>query len=598
MMRRFVDRQLVPPAAPANREEWLRDREHLRHEILTAVGIDDLVPPRWPLGLQFKGTIQRQGYRIERLTFESYPGMAVTALLYLPEGTSGRVPGIVSIAGHVYGLGKAADFLQQRNVNLVRRGCVVLAYDYIDTGERNTGEDARHGKPYGGGNDHSIFSFCFSRRNPTGLEVLDAIRAIDVLESRPEVDRTRLGFTGESGGGNSTYWVGAVDPRVKLAVPVSSVTSFDYWIDRDRNWDWHQRPFGVRRHADIGTLLALHAPQPLLVISSRRGTDDHEFPLDQANKSVAWAGHVYRLLGAGGAIAHVESTTAHGYQQDKRERLYEAVERWLSPPRPLGPKEMPVRIESYEELRCGLPEKNLTLADIYAQWLKPLPRTGTSVSAGELAELRQFLRSRMGFPDPLPGVRATKAHDDQGEGWRARVWIIESEPGIRLPAIFIRGPHEGKTNTVVLVPGRDEAIAARALDAGHAVCVFDPRGTGEIAEGGGRTHNWAWFFGRPAVGQQAMDIVQVTRLIRAEIPNARVVVEPPARFAWVTLLAAAAEPGILISGRLSLPVSSLHEVVRSGRDAVLSEVPGLLERLDLPQLRLLSVGEISNEMRH
>jgi hypothetical protein len=475
---------------------------------------------------------------------------------------------------------------------------VALAYDYIDTGERNTGEDPLHGKPYGGGNDHSIFSFCLSGRNPTGLEVLDAIRAIDVLESRPEVDPTRLGFTGESGGGNSTYWAAAVDPRIKLAVPVSSVTTFDYWIDRDRNWDWHQRPFGVRKHADIGTLLALHAPHPMLVISSRRGTDDHEFPLDQANKSVAWAEHVYRLLGAGGAIAHVESATAHGYQQDKRERLYEAVDRWLNAPRPLGTKEVPAGVESYEELRCGLPKKNLTLADIYAQWLSPLPRTGTTVCAGESAELRRFLRSRMGFLDPLPGLRVTKANEDQSEGWRARTWVIESEPGIRIPGILIIGPQGRKTNTVVLIPGRDESIAARALDAGHAVFAFDPRGSGEIPDGGSRTRNCAWFFGRPLVGQQAMDIVQAARLVRAEFPDARVVVEPPARFAWATLLAGAAEPPLVISDKLTLPVSSLHEVVRRGPDAALPEVPGLLDRLDVPQLRLLSIGEIRHGVKH
>jgi len=423
-----------------------------------------------------------------------------------------------------------------------------------------------------------------------------------VLEGRPEVDRSRLGFTGESGGGNTTYWIAAVDPRVKLAAPVSSVTTFDYWIDRDRNWDWHQRPFGVRRHADVGTLLALHAPRPLLVVSSRRGTDDHEFPLDQANKSVAWAEHVYRLLGAGEAIMHVESTTPHGYQQDKREKLYEAVERWLEPPKPAGPNELPAEIEPFERLRCGLPGNNLTLTDIYAQWLKPLPRTGANPSAAELGELRRFLKSRLGFSAPLPDVRRTKVDEVQAECWRARMWIVESEPGIRLPGILILGPHaapepprspkgqsdgDGENESVVLIAGRDEAIVARALDAGRSAFVFDPRGTGEIPDGGGRTRNHAWFFGRPLVGQQAFDIVQVARFIRTEIPNASVVVESPGGLAWAALLAAAAEPDILRPGGLSPPVSSLHEIIRRDGMASRSEVPGLLERIDVSQLRLL-----------
>ena len=145
-------------------------------------------------------------------------------------------------------------------MNLALRGCVVLSYDYLNCGERNTGPDARGGHPLGGGNDHGLTSFSFSRRTPTGLEVLDGVRAIDLLTSRPEVDPERIGFTGKSGGSNSTYWVSAVDPRVKLTVPVSSVTTMDYWIRLDRNWDWHQRPPGIRALGDIGLLLALHAP--------------------------------------------------------------------------------------------------------------------------------------------------------------------------------------------------------------------------------------------------------------------------------------------------------------------------------------------------
>src|SRR6185295_4512539 len=170
----------------------------------------------------------------------------------------------------------------RRNVNLVKRGCVVLSYDYFGYGDRKTGNDPNRPE---GPNAHGIRSFSYSRRSATALEVLDAIRALDALIARPDVDPERICFTGESGGGNSTYWIAAVEPRVKLVVPVSSVTTFDYWIRGDINWDWHQRPPGIRRIADIGTLLALHAPNPLVVVSSRRGTDDLEFPLDEAEKS-------------------------------------------------------------------------------------------------------------------------------------------------------------------------------------------------------------------------------------------------------------------------------------------------------------------------
>jgi hypothetical protein len=584
-MTRFVDRQLGPLPTPKSPEAWRARRDELRREIRTVLGIDDLVPARWDLNVQAKGVILREGYRIEKLTFESYPGMAVPALLYIPEGLRGRAPGIVSIGGHAYATGKATEALQQRNVNLALRGCVVLAYDYIDTGERNTGPDPFNGKPYGGGNHHGIRSFSFSRRTATGLEVLDGIRALDLLVSRPEVDPQRLGFTGESGASNSTYWVAGVDPRVKLAVAVSSVTTFDYWIRNDRNWDYHQRPPGIRRLADIGTLLALHAPSPLLVISSLRGTDDEEFPLEEAEKSVAWAKDVYRLLSAANAIDIIESTTGHGYQQDKRQHLYTWVERWLDPSMQKGPAELPVKTETFEELRCGLLANNKTFHDVFAEWLKPLPRTPAQLEPSEEPALRGFLRERLGLPEPLPPVKAEKIGRGEKDGWSAEFWLFEPEPGLRLPGVLL-GPANADA-VIVLVPGRDKDAVAHAQSAGHRVFAFDPRGSGEMKNGGGRTGNWAWFAGRPWPGMWAWDILQAARLCHERFAGSIITVEATNQFGWPTLLAGAAVPGLIQSGVLTVPVASLHEQVQAQGDYALADVPGLLERLDVPQLRQL-----------
>jgi len=575
MMGAFLERQLKPLPVPETREAWLARRDALRREVLAVLGIDDLMPPKWDLALKSKGTLKRQGYRIEKITFESYPGMAIPAVVYVPEGTSGRVPGIVSISGHTPA-SKAADYVQQRNVNLALRGCVVLAYDYYGYGERKTGDDPNH--PIGA-NTHGIRSFSFTRRTATAIEVLDAVRAIDALSARPEVDPERIGFTGESGGSNSTYWAAAVDPRVCLVVPVSSVTTFDYWIRTDCNWDWHQRPPGIRRIADIGTLLALHAPRPLMIISSRRGTDDQEFPLTEAEKSYQWARHVYRLLAAEDAAGHYESTTAHGYQQDKREQLYRAVERWLRPPFPKGEKELPAKVESAADLRCGLPEKNLTLRDVYAEWLKPLPRLS---QPADPAALRAVLRERLGWPQPLPDVKAEKVGAEEKGPWEAEFWVVEPEPGIRLPAVRI-GRH-GAAGPIALVPGRDSRAVARALEAGRQVLALDLRGTGEIAPAAGNVRNWAWFAGRPWPGLWALDLVQAARFCRERLSAPTVVVEAENDYGWPALLAAAAAADLIPSGSVFIPRATLRDELRTGGDHALADVPGLLERLDVLQL--------------
>jgi dienelactone hydrolase len=578
MMRAFVEKQTEPLPLPRTREEWLARREALRREILTIVGIDDLVPPNWDMAISRQGTIRHDGYRIEKLTFESYPGMAIPAVLYLPEGVSGRVPGVVSISGHTL-TSKAADYVQQRNVNLALRGCVVLSYDYYGYGDRKTGDHPHHPT---GANGHDLRAFSFSRRSATAIEALDAIRALDVLTARPEVDPQRIGFTGESGGSNTTYWVSALDPRVKLAVPVCSVTTYDYWIRTDVNWDWHQRPPGIRRIADIGTLLALHAPNPLVIISSKRGTDDQEFPLDEAEKSYQWAKAVYRLYGAENAAAHHESTTAHGYQEDKRKVLYRAVERWLRPPRPQGDKELPAKIEGVEDLRCALPERNHTFRSVFVEWVKPLPRTNTK---GDPAALRAFLRERLGWPRSLPNVKAEKIGREEKGPWSAEFWILEAEPGIRLPAIRI-----GKTSaagSITLVPGRDRMGIARALQAGRSVVALDLCGTGETAGAEGNVQNWAWFAGRPMPGLWAFDLVQAAHFCREKLAAPFVLVDAENAYGWSALLAGAAAPDVIASGSVHIPWASLLDEIRARGDAAMADVPGLLERLDVPQLRAL-----------
>jgi hypothetical protein len=143
-VRRWVDAQLVPlPLAEGLAvRDWEARRTTTREALLDTLGLRGAWPPSWPLRVRVKEVLRRDGYTIEKLTYESWPGMAVPALLYVPERIPPeKAPGVVSISGHHYRAGKAADFVQARNVNLVRRGCVVLSYDYMNCFERHTGGD-------------------------------------------------------------------------------------------------------------------------------------------------------------------------------------------------------------------------------------------------------------------------------------------------------------------------------------------------------------------------------------------------------------------------------------------------------------------------
>jgi hypothetical protein len=128
------------------------------------------------------------------------------------------------------------------------------------------------------------------------------------------------------------------------------------------------------------------------------------------------------------------------------------------------------------------------------------------------------------------------------------------------------------------------------LQAGHRALAFDPRGTGEMAGGRRRLDNWGWFFGRPLPGLWALDILQAAHFTREQFPGTTLALDAPGRFGWAALLAGAAQPDWLQAGTVSVPVHSLHELIRRHGDAALADVPGLFERLDVPQLRALWPG--------
>jgi hypothetical protein len=326
-----------------------------------------------------------------------------------------------------------------------------------------------------------------------------------------------------------------------------------------------------------------------LVISSRRGTDDEEFPLHEAEKSFQWAKRVYGQLSADDAATHYESTSAHGYQEDKRSQLYAAVERWLHPPFAKGDAELPATIEKVEDLRCVLPPGNLTVRAIYDAWLKPLPRVD---QRADPAELRAFLRGRLGWPEALPDVKVERiGHEDKGD-WSADFWIFEPEPGIRLPAVQIGA--KGATGAITIIPGRDRQAVERVLKAGRQVLAFDLRNTGEISEGPKNLRNWAWFVGRPEPGQQALDLAQATRFCRTTLGASSVLLDAGNQHGWPALLAGAAMPELFDSGSVQILFASLRDQVESRGDTALADVPGLFERLDVPQLRALwPRGEVS-----
>ena len=202
--------------------EWTNRAATLRRQILVSAGLWPL-EKRQPVRANISGRIDRGAYTIEKVYFESLPGFYVTGNLYRPKNPQGKVPAILSPHGHwSYGRFENTPVasIPARAAGLARMGMVVFTYDMVGYGD-NTRVSHRFAEGHREGFDaNTLWSV-----NLLGLQLWNSIRALDFVQSLPEVDSERIGCTGESGGGTQTFLLAAVDERVKVAAPVNMILS-------------------------------------------------------------------------------------------------------------------------------------------------------------------------------------------------------------------------------------------------------------------------------------------------------------------------------------------------------------------------------------
>src|SRR5688572_13412772 len=307
-------------------------------------------PERNDLAPRVTGRLERERYVIEKLIFETQPGLLVTANLYVPR-VSGRRPAVLVPCGHSEN-GKAAETYQRVCIGLASKGYVVLIYDPIGQGERQLYWNAATRASDMGGNtaQHSYAGnqWLLLGANIAQAMVWDSIRAVDYLVSRPEVDSERIGMAGNSGGGTNTAYTVPLDERIKVAATCCYITTLAW---RRRSWttgDGEQNLLGqLPEGLDHADFLRLMAPRPVLVGSAALDF----FPLEGARQSVEIAGELYRALDVPERIEHVVADAPHGYSPTLRRATLAWMHRWLGVPE-ADDSEPDVPIESDFDLQC------------------------------------------------------------------------------------------------------------------------------------------------------------------------------------------------------------------------------------------------------
>ncbi len=311
-------------AAIKTPEDIARRQKELRAFFLRSLG--DL-PERTPLNPpHVVGTLQRDGYRIEKVIFESRPAHHVTANLYVPEGKA-PFPGILLPCGHSDN-GKAYEDYQRACILLAKNGMAVLCYDPIGQGERYQRLDAQ-GKPViRGTTEHTMAGIgaLLVGRQLASYRIWDGLRALDYLASRPEVDPTRLGCTGNSGGGTMTAYLMALDDRIAVAAPSCFITSLERLFATIGPQDAEQNITGqVAAGMDHADYVTLHAPKPTLLTVGTRDFFDIRGSWDTFREVKL----IFGRLGYGERVDLFESDEEHGFTRPRRIATARWMMRWL-----------------------------------------------------------------------------------------------------------------------------------------------------------------------------------------------------------------------------------------------------------------------------
>lgn len=299
-------------------KQWEARKPELRRRLLYMLGLDPF-PGRTPLEVKITGTIEKPDMRIEKVVFQSRPRLYVTGTLYIPKKGEKPFPTVLYLSGHApgpYG-GKAA--YQHHAIWFAQHGYVCLILDTLEFGEV---PGIHHGLY-----DLNMWQWLSLGYTPAGVEVWNAMRGLDYLETRPEVDVKRIALTGESGGGAITWYTAAVDERIAVAVPALGTWTVGTQVALhgvEENCDCIYYPNIFQE--DFSIVGALIAPRPLKIISAQR---DPMFPPAGYNAIYEKLKTVYALYGAGKKLAAFDQDTGHQDNVPLRAQTAIYIQQWL-----------------------------------------------------------------------------------------------------------------------------------------------------------------------------------------------------------------------------------------------------------------------------
>lgn len=541
---RHGEMHLLTPAY-SSRQQWEARARWLREHILTSAGLLPL-PPRTPLRARLFGRIERDGYSVEKVHFESFPGFLVTGNLYRPLGRKPPFPAVLCPHGHVRE-GRLANNPDERGgasyiglcINFAKQGYVAFCYDMVGYNDSLQLPHQRISQEW------ELWGIHLLR-----LQLWNSIRALDFLCALKEVDRRRIGCTGSSGGGTQTFLLAAVEPRVAASAPVCMVSA------HYQGGCFCENAPGLRLDTNNVEIAALAAPRPLLLVAATgdwtQHTMEEEYPAAKA---------IYAQLGAETHVSAVRFEAGHNYNRASREAVYTFFGKWLGGAAPSS--ELPFTAEPPEALRV-FPDGSLPSA--YARGDAVLD----ALRQRDIEQLRShFPRHQSGVPAFRRWISSAWTHMLAVEAVEPTQVEVLSEQSAAEPlpqrrvAFRRRGTGEvvlaswlqptrwasGKAVLLLHPDGteawwRGETLLRHLLNAGYTVMTLDAFGAGEHLRRFGKREmkgNFPETFNRTEIQWQVQDTLTALALLRSQRGVRQVSVVGAGNAGWWALLAASCD---------------------------------------------------------
>ena len=555
-MKDYIVRHVANPPSTTSADKWTAEAKRLREHLLNDIAFHGW-PHEWvdsPPKFEDLGVFATEkGYRLRKLRYEIVPGFQSTAILYEPENLQGKMPAVLNVNGHHVAMGKAIEHKQKRCITFAQHGILALSLEWMGMGELNQKE-----------NEHWFGAHMdLVGTHELGLFILAMRRGLDYLYDHPNVDRTRIGMTGLSGGGWQTLELSALDERVAAAAPVAGFMSIKARMEIPQPGDdVEQFATDAFKGRDYPYLVAMLAPRPALILHNAEDDIAFRAPIAKPLNYDA-VKPIFNLYGKEDALTWYENADlpTHNYQLENRTQVYHFFSKAFNLPAFDEDPSIGAELKSYQELEVGLPKDNLTILGLAKKMASGFTRTPipsepsarTSWASSEREKLHHVVRMA-----PVKIADSWRVLNTKDKGVESLSYLFRMENGLSADGVWLEAiQHPSRSAATIVLDDRGKkeagATVSDRVNRGERVLALDLTFTGDAWPPGDknsppRSADYVQVLhglGERPLGMEAAQLIEIAHWVQAHPGVERLRLECTGIRNQVTgLVAAALEPGL------------------------------------------------------